>query len=82
MSKLERALALVDRFEEGAFRQPSDAERLLVEIFEACGHAVSDKGFVDSGEGVDCFIRTNIDGNLQTIGVEIKLSHSVSMRQL
>jgi restriction system protein len=70
--KLQRAFALLDRFEAGASLLPADAERLLVGIFEACGHSVSQKGFVESNEGVDCFVRTNLDGRLQTIGAEVK----------
>ena len=36
MDKLQRAMALLDRFEPDAFEAPVDAEMLLVEIFEAC----------------------------------------------
>jgi restriction system protein len=72
MDKLQRALTLIDRFEAGARPAPMDAERLIVEIFEACGHMVFEKGFIESDEGIDCFVRTNVDGKLQTIGVEVK----------
>jgi hypothetical protein len=37
MNKLQRALALLERFERGEFIQPSEAESLLVQVFEACG---------------------------------------------
>jgi restriction endonuclease Mrr len=59
-------------FEAGAFQQPADAEKLIVEIFQACGHAVSQKGFAESDDGVDCFVRTDFNGVHQTIGVEVK----------
>jgi hypothetical protein len=29
---------------------------LIVQIFEACGHDVTDRSFVDSDEGVVCFV--------------------------
>jgi len=75
MNKLEQALALLERFERGGFVQPSDAESLLVQVFEACGYPVAESGFVGSGEAlleVDCFIRTRVDGSLKTIAVEVK----------
>jgi hypothetical protein len=60
MEKIQRALALLNSFEAGGMAAPVDAERLVVEIFEACNHLVSEKGFVESNEGVDCFVRTNV----------------------
>lgn len=72
MDKLHEALSRLDRFESGAFQEPADAEKLIVEIFQACGHAVSQKGFVASDDGVDCFVRTDFNGLHQTIGVEVK----------
>jgi restriction system protein len=60
-------------FEAGSFREPADAEKLIVEIFQACGHTVSEKGFAASDEGVDCFVRTDLNGVHQTIGVEGKV---------
>lgn len=65
-------MSFVDKFEEGAFRQSSEAVSLLAEMFEACGHTVSESGFVDSDKRVDCFIRTDIGGKPQTIAVEVK----------
>jgi Restriction endonuclease len=73
MSKLEKALELLDRFERGDFSQPSHAESLLVEVFEACGSPVTEKGFIESTRNeVDCFVRAKVAGKLQTIAVEIK----------
>ncbi|WP_316169026.1 MULTISPECIES: restriction endonuclease [unclassified Bradyrhizobium] len=75
MSKLQSALALLDRFERGEFIEPSDAEKLLVQIFEACGYPVTEKGFVGSSNAlleVDCFIRAKVDGSLKMIAVEVK----------
>ncbi|WP_050420627.1 restriction endonuclease [Bradyrhizobium tropiciagri] len=75
MSKLQSALALLDRFERGEFIEPSDAEKLLVQIFEACGYPVTEKGFVGSSSAlleVDCFIRAKVDGALKMIAVEVK----------
>ena len=75
MNELQQALALLDRFELGEFVQPSEAERLLVQVFEACGYPVTEKGFVGSANlllEVDCFIRTKVDGSLKTIAVEVK----------
>jgi hypothetical protein len=71
MNKIQRALSLLDRFETGALPAPADAERLIVEIFEACGQAVSEKRFIGLGERVDCFVRTTLNGRPQTIGVEV-----------
>lgn len=66
------ASRLIEQFENGQLLAPSEAERLLVEIFKACGQPVFQKGFVQSDEGVDCFIQTEILGNRQIIGVEVK----------
>jgi predicted Mrr-cat superfamily restriction endonuclease len=73
MSKVQRALALLDQFEAGEFVAPVDAERLIVEVFEACGQLVTEKGFVQSNGAIDCFVRTNIDGTPQTIGIDVKI---------
>jgi restriction system protein len=75
MNELQQALALLDRFERGGFAQPSEAERLLVQIFEACCYPIAEKGFVGSANSlleVDCFIRAKVDGSLKTIAVEVK----------
>jgi predicted RecB family endonuclease len=72
LDKLQEAMSCLASFEAGSFREPADAERLIVEIFQACGHAVSQKGFAASDEGVDCFVRTDFNGLHQTIGVEVK----------
>lgn len=72
MEKIQRALALLDRFEAGGLAAPAEAERLVVEIFEACSLTVAEKGFVESDKGVDCFVRTNVDGKLRTVGVDVK----------
>jgi hypothetical protein len=65
-------MSRIERLESGAFQAPADAEKLIVEIFQACGHAVSQKGFAESDDGVDCFVRTDYNGLHQTIGVEVK----------
>lgn len=75
MNKLRQALALLERFERGEFIQPSEAESLLVGVFEACGYPITEKGFVGSGNAlleVDCFIRARVDGSLKMIAVEVK----------
>jgi hypothetical protein len=75
MNNLQQALAFLERFERGDFVQPSEAESLLVRIFEACGCPVTENGFVGSATAlleVDCFIRTRIDGKLKTIAIEVK----------
>lgn len=75
MSKLQSALALLDCFERDEFIEPSDAEKLLVQIFEACGYPVTEKGFVGSSSAlleVDCFIRAKVDGGLKMIAVEVR----------
>ncbi len=72
MDKLHEVMLRIERFESGAFQAPADAEKLIVEIFQACGHAVSQKGFAESDDGVDCFVRTDFNGLHQTIGVEVK----------
>jgi restriction system protein len=72
VAKLERALALLDRFESEDRLLPQEAERLVVEIFEACGHAVTDKGFIGGDTGVDCYVQADVDGRSQRIGVEVK----------
>jgi restriction system protein len=72
VDKLHEVMLRIERFESGVFQAPADAEKLIVEIFQACGHAVSQKGFAESDDGVDCFVRTNFNGLHQTIGVEVK----------
>jgi hypothetical protein len=75
MTKLHEALTLLDRLERGEFVQPSEAESLLVQVFESCGYPVTEKGFVGSGNAlleVDCFIRTTVNGTMQTIAAEAK----------
>jgi len=73
MSKLEQALSILARFEQGLLAQPVDVEKLLVQVFEACGYPVTEKRFVESQPGrIDCFVRTDIGGKRQTIAVEIK----------
>lgn len=72
MDKLHEAMVRLASFEAGSFEQPADVEKLIVEIFQACGHVVSQKGFAASDEGVDCFVRTDFNGLHQTIGVEVK----------
>lgn len=69
---ISTASELIERFVRGQFSQPSEAEQLLVSVFKACGYPVFEKGFVDSDEGVDCFIQTEMGGARQIIGVEVK----------
>jgi hypothetical protein len=67
--------SILEHFERGEFIQPSEAESLLVGVFEACGYPVTEKGFVGSGNAlleVDCLIRARIDGSLKMIAVEVK----------
>jgi len=59
VDKLHEVMLRIERFESGAFQAPAAAEKLIVEIFQACGHAVSQKGFAESDDGVDCFVRTD-----------------------
>lgn len=70
--KMAEALALLERFEVEGASQPKDAEKLIANIFRACGLSVTETGFVGGDEGVDCFFRTNLDGKPQVIGVEVR----------
>lgn len=74
MTKLKSALQILDRFDQGQFTAPTDAESLLVQIFEACGYSAIRQGFVDSGRTryeIDCFIQVEIDGVSQLIAAEV-----------
>lgn len=72
MTDWTRASALLDRFERDGAMVPADAEKLISEIFRACGHIVTDSGFAESDRGVDLFIETDLDGAAQRIAVEVK----------
>jgi hypothetical protein len=50
VDKLHEVMLRIERFESGVFQAPADAEKLIVEIFQACGHAVSQKGFAESDD--------------------------------
>jgi hypothetical protein len=72
--QLARAEALLRRFELEKQLLPQDAERLIVETLRACGHEVTDQGFIESDTGVDCHFQTEIDGRRQRIAVEVKFT--------
>jgi len=76
MADLKLALSLLDRFEHEGISAPQEAERLLVEIFRACGFQVTDKGFVGGHGEVDCFVDTVLEGRHQRIGVDLKYGRS------
>lgn len=72
MADWDLASSLLDRFENGEIAYPADAERLIAEVFRACGHAVFDTGFVESERGADLFLETRIEGARRQIAVEVK----------
>ncbi|MES2988704.1 MAG: restriction endonuclease [Pseudomonadota bacterium] len=69
---LSTALAMLDRFEAEAALMPQDAERLVASILRACGHEVTESGFVGGDNGVDCYFDATLEGRRMRIGVEIK----------
>lgn len=69
---LQTALAMVSRFEAEADLQPADGERLVASILRACGHDVTESGFIGGDGGVDCYFQTKIQGEVRRIGVEVK----------
>ena len=70
--KMNEALRLLEEFEISGASLPKDAEKLIANIFRACGLIVTETGFVGSDEGVDCYFRTNLGGKPQVIGVEVR----------
>src|SRR5271166_3964837 len=73
-SQLDRAQALLRRFEQEEQLLPQEAERLISEILRACGYEVTDQGFIEGDTGVDCHFQTETDGRRQRIAVEIKFT--------
>jgi DNA-binding MarR family transcriptional regulator len=73
-NQLARAQALLRRFEQEEQLLPQEAERLISEILKACGHEVTDQGFIEIDTGVDCLFQTEIDGHRQRIAVQIKFT--------
>lgn len=86
MADWKRASEMLDRFERDEKLYPADAEKLVAEVFRACGHPVADCGFVESDRGVDMFLETKVDGAPHRISVEVKYSRGpageASVRQL
>nr|WP_312163580.1 restriction endonuclease [Phenylobacterium sp.] len=86
MADWKRASEMLDRFERDEKLYPADAEKLVAEVFRACGHPVADSGFVESDRGVDMFLETKVDGAPHRISVEVKYSRGpageASVRQL
>lgn len=70
---IDTASDLIDRFEQEADLKPVEAEKLVSSIFRACGHDVTDSGFVEGPDSVDCYFQTMLDGKLQRVGVEVKM---------
>ena len=66
------ARELLEHFEKTDQLLPTDAERLIAEIFGACGHVVKNTGFVEGDTGVDCYFDTDIGGKFRRIGAEVK----------
>jgi hypothetical protein len=58
MNKLQQALALLERFERGEFIQPSEAESLLVQVFEACGEFCDRQPSRDPFKQIAAYFRT------------------------
>lgn len=77
------ALGMLDRFEAETGLLPQGAERLVVSILRACGHEVTQSGFVGSDAGADCYFDTVLDGRKQRIGVEVKsISRPVAVQSV
>jgi hypothetical protein len=76
--KINAALGLIDRFENGEQPlAPQDAEPLVRGIFDACGDDVTQSGFVGGDHGVDCYFSGLIDGKNQTIAVEVRVDEGL-----
>ncbi len=71
-NKVAEAMRLLEKFEKEGATQPKDAETLVADIFRACGHDVTETGFIGLGADVDCYFRTTLDGLSQLIGVEVR----------
>jgi HJR/Mrr/RecB family endonuclease len=71
MDDWQRASALLDRFETAGIALPAEADKLVAEVFRACGMPVTNTGFVESDSGADLFIEGAIDGVSQRIAVEV-----------
>lgn len=74
MPDWNRASELLKRFEQDEKIYPADAEKLIAEVFLACGYPVTDTGFAESDHGVDMFLETKLDGEPQRISVDVKYS--------
>lgn len=72
--QIANAFRLLDQFEQRGVIRPKDAEKLVADIFRACGLVVTETGFVDGGDGVDCFFRTNFQDHPHLVGVEVRVN--------
>lgn len=75
MSGWHKAMTMLDRLESAKTLTPPDCERLVSDVLRACGHVVTDQGFVGTEAGADCFVEAQIDGNRQRIAFEVKWSN-------
>jgi hypothetical protein len=62
--KLEHASRLLDVFEKDGPESPRAGERMVADILRACGHDVTESGFVGSGpergqHQIDCLFKDN-----------------------
>lgn len=78
--------AMLDRFERDDNMHPADSEKLVAELFRACGHSVEQTGFVESDHGADLIIEIKDRGTPEHISVEVKYNRGpadiASVRQL
>lgn len=72
MQDWQRAMAMLERLAGARTISPAESERLVSDIMRACGHIVTDQGFVGSGEGADCFVDAVLDGRRQRLAFEVK----------
>ncbi len=86
MADWDAVQILLDRFERNDKMYPADSEKLVAEVFRACGHSVGQTGFVENNSGADLIIETNDSGKPTRISVEVKYNRGPaglsSVRQL
>jgi predicted RecB family endonuclease len=72
MQDWQRAMAMLERLLSARAILPAESERLVSDILRACGHTVTDQGFISSDEGADCFVDAVLDGRRQRLAFEVK----------
>lgn len=66
--------AMLDRFERDDNMHPADSEKLVAELFRACGHSVEQTGFVESDRGADLIIEIKIEGRRSALALRLNIT--------